>query len=126
MKARLTENYRNSDGSGIAKEKIVDSRISNDFISELITKLADYEDIQDAYEKLQQIKPENTMTRYLVVRPTDSVIVTILKNKSDNSYSFVNLTKLHICPCHFKSIEDALKDMDNKVKEGEILMYKEI
>lgn len=127
MKTRLTEKFRNYDGTGVAKETIADYRgIPNDFGSELITKLADYEDMQDAYDKLQQIKPDNTMTKYLVIRPTDSIIVTIMKNKSDNSYSFINLTKLHICPCRFKSIEDALKDMDDKIKEGEILRYKEI
>ena len=40
----------------------------------------------------------------------DKVIVTIMKNKSNGTYSFINLTKEHICPCKFTSIDDALKD----------------
>lgn len=52
------------------------------------------------------------MKIWLVKRQCDKVIVTIMKNKSDETYSFINLTKEHICPCKFNSIDDALKDMD--------------
>ena len=52
------------------------------------------------------------MKKWLVKRPHDEVIVTIMKNKSDASYSFINLTKEHICPCRFNSVNDALRDMD--------------
>ena len=45
---------------------------------------------------------------YLVTREKDSVIVSIMLNKLDHTYSFVNLTKGHICPCRFASIEDAI------------------
>lgn len=34
-----------------------------------------------------------------------------MKNKIDNTYSYINLTKQHICPCKFNSIEDALEDL---------------
>ena len=44
-------------------------------------------------------------------------------NKLDNTYSFVNLTKRHICPCRFTSIEDAIKDMKEKKDNGEIVDY---
>ena len=60
---------------------------------------------------------------YLVQRTNGNVIVSIMKNKSDNTYSFVNLTKGHICPCRFDSIEDAVKDMDEKILNGEIVEY---
>ncbi len=66
------------------------------------------------------------MRRWLVNRPKDEVVVTIMKNKVDNTYSFINLTKEHICPCEFKSIDDALNDMDEKVKNGEINYYFEL
>lgn len=33
---------------------------------------------------------------YLVIREKDSVIVSIMFNKLDHTYSFVNLTKGHI------------------------------
>lgn len=60
---------------------------------------------------------------YLVQRTNGNVIVSIMRNKSDNTYSFVNLTKNHICPCRFNSIEDAVKDMDEKVLNSEIVGY---
>jgi hypothetical protein len=40
-------------------------------------------------------------------------IVTIMPIKETNRYHYINLTKQHICPCEFLSIEDALKDLDN-------------
>lgn len=66
------------------------------------------------------------MRKWLVKRPYDEVIVTIMKNKSDGTYSFINLTKEHICPCRFLSIEDALLDMDKKIKDRTVLKYKKI
>lgn len=65
----------------------------------------------------------NDMQKYLVVRPTDDVIVMIARNESDNTYSFVNLTKGHICSCRFESVADALADMDRKIAAGEIIKY---
>lgn len=63
------------------------------------------------------------MKKWIVERPHDKVIVTIMLNKSDNTYSFVNLTKEHICPCKFESIDEALKDMDNQIKQGKVIRY---
>lgn len=60
---------------------------------------------------------------YFVKRKSGNVMVSIMRNKSDNTYSFVNLTKNHICPCRFNSIEDAVKDMDEKILNGEIVGY---
>ena len=50
--------------------------------------------------------------KFEVVRPKDTVIVLIMKHKTKNTYSYVNLTKGHICPCEFASVEEAIKDMD--------------
>lgn len=69
---------------------------------------------------------DDSMRRWLVKRPNDEVIVTIMKNKSDGTYSFINLTKEHICPCRFSSMEEALLDMDKKIKDGTVLKYKKI
>lgn len=63
------------------------------------------------------------MKKWIVERPHDKVIVTIMLNKSDNTYSFVNLTKEHICSCKFESIDEALKDMDNQIKQGKVIRY---
>lgn len=58
-----------------------------------------------------------------VVRPKDTVEVLLLKHKISGEYSFVNLTKGHICPCKFKSVEEALKDLNNYIKKGKVLSY---
>ena len=60
---------------------------------------------------------------YLVTRQKDNVLVSVMRNKLDGTYSFVNLTKGHICPCRFDSIEDAIKDMEEKKDNGEIIDF---
>lgn len=60
---------------------------------------------------------------YLVKRNKGDVMVTILRNKSDNTYSFVNLTKEHICTCRFKTEEEAIQDLQSKVEDGGIIGY---
>lgn len=60
---------------------------------------------------------------YLVIREKDNVVVSIMMNKLDHTYSFVNLTKGHICTCKFDSIEDAIKDMKEKKDNGEIIDF---
>lgn len=49
--------------------------------------------------------------------------VLLLKHKLEESWSFVNLTKGHICPCKFFTINDAIKDLDSYVKSKRILKY---
>ena len=64
-----------------------------------------------------------SINRLRVVRPKDTVEVLLLKHKISDEYSFVNLTKGHICPCKFKSVEEALKDLNNYIKKGKVLSY---
>lgn len=66
------------------------------------------------------------MLRYLVKRLDDTVEVLILPNKNDGKYSFVNLTKGHICACKFDSVKDALKDMDEQIKLGKVISYSRV
>lgn len=63
---------------------------------------------------------------YCVVRPKGSVIVSIMWNRADSSYHFVNLTHGHICKCSFPTVEAALEDMDNLKKEGKVISYTKI
>lgn len=44
----------------------------------------------------------------------------ILEEKRQDKYRIVNLTKNHICPCTFNSIEDAYNDILDYVKRKEI------
>ena len=63
------------------------------------------------------------MLYYKIVRPHDEVIVSIFRNKNDNTYSFINLTKGHICPHRFLTINEALMDLEKYIKEGKIIKY---
>lgn len=56
------------------------------------------------------------MLKYKVVRKKDTVVVAIMPHKDGSGYGFVNLTKCHICPCRFNTIEDAIMDMENDPK----------
>ncbi len=66
------------------------------------------------------------MKRFIVKRPKDTVEVLILPNKDGSGYQYINLTKGHICPCKFKSIDDALGDMDKKLNNGTVIRYQRI
>lgn len=50
-------------------------------------------------------------------------IVAILPHKGTELYSYVNLTKGHICPCKFESVEAAIEDLNNY---DEIEMWEEL
>jgi len=50
--------------------------------------------------------------KYLVQRKKDAVIVAILISRKTGKYSFVNLSKGHICECEFDSVDEAIKDMN--------------
>lgn len=63
------------------------------------------------------------MNTYYVLRTKGNVIVSIMYNRHNQKYHFVNLTHPHICSCAFDSVADALTDMDKKVYNGEILGY---
>ena len=64
--------------------------------------------------------------KFEVVRPKDTVIVLIMKHKTKNTYSYVNLTKGHICPCEFASVEEAIKDMDKLKEIGKLISYRRL
>lgn len=40
--------------------------------------------------------------------------IAIFKHKDTDEYSFINLTKGHICPCKFKSYEAAIEELDSQ------------
>ncbi len=60
---------------------------------------------------------------YLVKREKGDVIVTIMLNRSDNKFHFINLTNEHICQCGFDSVEDAILDLEDYKKKGKIIDY---
>lgn len=47
-------------------------------------------------------------------------IVLLMQHKITREWSFVNLTKEHICPCKFKTYEEAIDDLEQHVKDGRV------
>ena len=45
------------------------------------------------------------------------------RHKETGKYSFVNITKGHICPCMFDTYEEALQDLENRKKDNLIKGY---
>lgn len=50
-------------------------------------------------------------------------VCTIMRHKSNDKYSFVNITKGHICSCEFDTQAEALKDLRNKYNNHDIVTY---
>lgn len=54
------------------------------------------------------------MIKKYIIKRTDGIFeVYLMKHKDKEAYSFVNMTKGHICPCEFKSVEEAERDFEN-------------
>lgn len=49
--------------------------------------------------------------------------ILLIPHKLSGKYSFVNLTKGHICPCTFDTVEDALKDLEDRKKKNLLISY---
>lgn len=61
--------------------------------------------------------------KFIVYRNDGIFEVLLLKHKLSDTYSFVNITKGHICPCVFDSKEKAIDDLENYKKSGKIIKY---
>ena len=64
--------------------------------------------------------------RFLVHKRNGDVDVLLLPHKGTNKYSFVNLTKGHICSCEFDTIEEAVQDMESRKNLGLLDCYEKI
>ena len=60
---------------------------------------------------------------YMVIRPHDNVLVTIIPCRMDGKFHFVNITKNHICECGFNTYEEAEADLEKYKKLGKINSY---
>lgn len=63
---------------------------------------------------------------YFVERKRGNTVVSIMFNKVDNKYHFVNLRSNHICICGFNSVIDAINDMRRLKETGDIIDYYKI
>ena len=53
----------------------------------------------------------------------NTVICMLIPSKDNSYYSFVNISKGHICKCKFKTYEDGIEDLNNQVRLGKVLSY---
>lgn len=52
---------------------------------------------------------------YLIKRKNkNDCTVSIMYDRNTDKYCFVNLTSNHVCSCRFDSVDEALKDLDNR------------
>lgn len=84
-------------------------------------------DCPEAVFSLEARNGENPYLKYIgkeliVERRNDSVLVSIFRNKIDNTYSFINLTKKHICTCKFDSVELALADLQEQTTANKVVV----
>ena len=76
-----------------------------------------------------EIDPKDPLSIYIgkemyVIRPEKGdVRVSLFHNKEDKTYSYINLTKKHICSCKFPSIVEALIDLSKYVDKGVVDFY---
>jgi hypothetical protein len=66
------------------------------------------------------------MKVFHIKRPNDEIEVVLVKYREEDKFSFVNLTKGHICPCIFKSENEAIEDLNKYKRLGKIIDYYEI
>ena len=69
----------------------------------------------------------NIGVSYIVEKPPSCenryILIVLFKHKDDGTYSWVNFTKGHICPCRFKTVEDAIADLENFKAAGKLVSY---
>lgn len=63
------------------------------------------------------------MIKFIVHKETEDLDVLLLRHKGTDKYSFVNLTKWHICKCVFDSVDEAMKDIEDRKAKGLLIDY---
>lgn len=63
------------------------------------------------------------MKKIIVTRQDGVFDILLMKHKTFKGYSFINLTKQHICPCIFDTEEDAIRDLEKYKLSGKIINY---
>lgn len=61
--------------------------------------------------------------KFIVHKETEDLDVLLLRHKGTDKYSFVNLTKGHICKCVFDSVDEAMKDIEDRKAKGLLVDY---
>lgn len=114
----------------ISRDALIKELTKNDLEfmqqADLMVCLKDIINRQPVIEVPNNETRNNKPRKYLVTRKQDTVEVLLIPNVNDGTWSYVNMTKGHICPCRFKSIDDAVMDMDRLKSKGEIIRYEQV
>lgn len=73
------------------------------------------------YDSKEPIGERNIIA---VDRSDGTIIVLLFKHKTSGKWSFINLTKEHICDCEFDSYEDAIDDLNKYKESGKIKSWR--
>jgi len=76
--------------------------------------------IYQSADTIESLSAKQENAYYVKRNGKDDVIVSIMYNKADNKYHFVNLSKNHICTCGFETTEEAIADMEQRKNNGSI------
>lgn len=76
--------------------------------------------LKNAADTIESLSAKQENAYYVKRNGKDDVIVSIMYNKADNKYHFVNLSKNHICACGFETTEEAIADMEQRKNNGSI------
>lgn len=63
------------------------------------------------------------MLKFIVYKENENLDIFLLRHKNTDKWSFVNMTKGHICSCVFDSVEDAMKDIEDRKRNGLLKDY---
>ena len=63
--------------------------------------------------------------KIIIVNKPDGATYTclLMRHKLKKTWSFINLTRQHICPCKFNSDQEAIQDLEQQVKDGKVVSW---
>lgn len=130
--AKLSLEARPSE-AGIANTeasiKTITKYIHNKNIKDMHVTFNMYLNLADRLFKLSNGLPTDPLHAYvgkqiLVHRPQDTVVVSIMRYKASGRYTFVNLSKDHICTCSFNTVLEAFDDLEKQKKLKKVVSWK--
>lgn len=83
--------------------------------------------LSDTIDLLEKsIGASYSMRKWVVKRPNDTAVITLMQNESDGRYIFVNLTEGRICIRKFNTVYEALEYLEECKRLGKITEYYEL
>jgi hypothetical protein len=84
------------------------------YVSGTVSDCMKYVQSAKTVPTIKAILMSDNILHITVLRKNDNVDVLLVPHKDGSGWSYVNLTKGHICPCVFKTKEEAIADLDKQ------------